>query len=261
MSRYRDWVRWINNHKTVALDVVRIYLGIGLFVRGILFLATPEGMGALVDLSNFSVASAGLAAYVTVAHLVGGLLLAAGLLTRIAAAVQIPILVGAVILVHLQDGLLSANQSLEFSALVLFLLVVVFVFGSGRWSADWYVFERESIVQKDELDMWWRDEDNEPTRAPVGDGAEDGGVAVAAEAKSATQTQTITKAKTCDCGNDITHPRVTVEPRYGWSAGFYFVMGVSAPVQEVVFYCEKCGTVMKRSRDPELLERYRWHTS
>lgn len=260
MSRYRDWVNWINNHQTVALDVMRIYLGVGLFVRGILFLTTPEGMGALVDLSDFSMASAGVAAYVTVAHLVGGLLLASGLLTRIAAAVQIPILVGAVALVHLQDGLLSANQSLEFSALVLFLLVVVFVFGSGRWSADWYVFEHEPMTQNEEPEMWWRDEDNEPVFTPTGEGA-GGGVAVVAGPKTATQKQTITESKTCDCGNDITHPRVTVEPRYGWSAGFYFMLGVSAPVQEVVFYCEECGTVMKRSRDPELLERYRWHTS
>jgi hypothetical protein len=28
-----------------------------------------------------------------------------------------------------------------------------------------------------------------------------------------------------------------------------------------VFYCEECGTVMKRTRDPEVLRRYRWHTS
>ncbi|PSQ51369.1 MAG: hypothetical protein BRD28_05700 [Bacteroidetes bacterium QH_10_64_37] len=38
--------------------------------------------------------------------------------------------------VHRHEGLLSANQSLEFSALVLFLLVLVCAFGSGRWSPD-----------------------------------------------------------------------------------------------------------------------------
>jgi uncharacterized membrane protein YphA (DoxX/SURF4 family) len=54
----------------------------------------------------------------------------------LAALVQLPILAGAVVVVHWQDGLLSANQSLEFSALVLFLLVLVCTFGSGRWSLD-----------------------------------------------------------------------------------------------------------------------------
>ena len=264
MSAYRDLIDWIQDHQTVALDVIRVYLGIGLFARGVLFISAPDGIGALVDLGNVSAASAGIAAYVIVAHLVGGLLLAAGLLTRIAAALQIPILMGAVTLVHWQDGLLSANQSLEFSVLVLFLLVVMFVFGSGRWSADWYVFEHEPKVQEAfEPKLWWRE--NEADRVPVGDGADgsaapnvdEGGVAVA----TASATETKTSTTRCECGNDITHPRVTVEPRYGWNAGFYFMMGISAPVKEVMFYCEECGTVMRRSRDPELLERYRWHTS
>lgn len=267
MSHYRDFIDWIEAHQSVALDVIRIYLGIGLFVRGVLFVSEPEGLGALVDLSNFSMASAGLGAYVTVAHLVGGLLLATGLLTRIAAAVQIPILIGAVVLVHWQDGLLSANQSLEFSVLVLFLLSVVFLFGAGRWSADWYVFRQEPLADDAaDLKMWWRDEQEtsaRPAPSPAGDGAgtDEGGVTVAS-AKTKAETVTQAGATTeCACGHDLSHPRVTIEPNYGWTAGFYFVLGISAPVKEIVFYCEECDTVMKRSQDPELLERYRWHTS
>lgn len=283
MSAYRNLVDWVNSHQEVVLDIIRIYLGIGLFVRGVLFITEPEGIGALVDLSNFSFASAALAAYVSFAHLLGGLMLAAGLLTRIAALIQIPILVGAVFLVHLQGGLLSANQSLEFATLVLFLLAVVFVFGGGRWSADRYVFVEESAPGADDLDMWWREEADAPTGdAAPGDGGEpepvpvggEGDIAVAGARTQATVEPTPAFGTlprsavednptfdTCSCGNDVEHPHVTVEPRYGWSAGFFFMLGISAPVKEVVFYCEKCGTVMKRSRDTELLEKYRWHTS
>jgi len=39
------------------------------------------------------------------------------------------------------------------------------------------------------------------------------------------------------------------------------MLGISAPVKEVVFYCEKCRTVMRRTRDSEILRQYRWHTS
>ena len=282
MSTYRSFVDWINTHQEIVLDVIRMYLGVGLFVRGILFITQTEGVAALVDLSEFSLASAALVHYVTFAHLLGGLMLAAGLLTRIAALIQIPILIGAVFLVHLHDGLLSANQSLEFSALVLFLLGVVFLFGSGRWSADYYVFERDSEVDEENLEAWWREDEAAETGA-VGDGtsrepAPASGVAAgdsgdgdegAVVASGASRTATVTKqavdvarsAQQCACGNDLSHPRVTVDPRYGWSAGFFFMLGISAPVKEVVFYCEECGTVMKRSRDPELLNRYRWHTS
>ncbi len=74
--------------------------------------------------------------YVMMAHFVGGLLLTIGFLTRIAAFVQVPILVGAVFFVHRQDGLFALGQSLEFSALVLFLLCVFTVSGAGKLSLD-----------------------------------------------------------------------------------------------------------------------------
>jgi len=261
MSRYRTVADWIQEHRAVAIDLVRMYLGIGLFVRGLLFAYQSQGVEVLVDLSEFSFASAALAHYVTFAHLVGGLMLAVGLLTRLAALVQIPILAGAVFLVHFQQGLLSTNQSLEFSALVFFLLVVVFVFGPGEWSTDRYVFEREPERQDEEPDKWWRDDDFE--RESVTGPAGNGGVQVASA--SATSAKEVlaerVDSQPCACGHDLTHPRVTVEPQYGWSAGFFFMLGVSAPVKEVVFYCEECGTVMKRTRSSEMLKKYRWHTS
>ena len=280
MSTYKNFVDWIRDHQEVVLDIIRVYLGVGLFVRGALFVGETSGVGELVDLSQFDFASAALIHYITFSHLIGGLLLAVGFFTRIAAAVQIPILMGAVFVVHLEEGLLSANQSLEFSTLVLFLLAVVFVFGPGRWSADHYVFERETPEEED-FEAWWREDDErvvqtgdgygeaEPAtqgEAPVpsdesAPGEPSGGVAVAGTTAAPVRTVGKPAVKECACGNDITHPRVTIQPRYGWTSGFYFMLGISAPVKEIVFYCQDCGTIMKRSTDPELLERYRWHTS
>jgi uncharacterized membrane protein YphA (DoxX/SURF4 family) len=134
---YQKLVRWMDDHRGAALDVIRTYLGGGLFARGLLFAASANGVEVLAG-SDATVAAlpGAVAGYVVTAHLVGGAMLTVGLYTRLAALVQIPVLVGAVFFVHLHDGLLSANQSLEFSALVLFLLIVVTAFGSGRWSAD-----------------------------------------------------------------------------------------------------------------------------
>lgn len=269
MFTYRAFVNWITDNREVVGDLVRMYLGVGLFIRGILFISESQGVEVLIDPSTFSFASAALVHYVSFTHLLGGLMLAVGLLTRLAALLQIPILVGAVFLVHLQEGLLSPNQSLEFSALVLFLLVMVFIFGPGPWSADRYVFEQESAESDRDLDRWWQDENFRSREAvsvegngePSGlkDGGEKrvpGGGAVTKELVSVD-----TEEITCSCGNDLRHPRVTAEPRYGWSAGFFFMLGISAPVKEVVFYCEKCGTVMKHTRDPEIRRQYQWHTS
>jgi len=67
-------------------------------------------------------------------------MLALGLLTRVAAAVQIPILIGA-LYVHLPRLMVmnvdpQHRQNLELSALVLFLTFLVFLHGSGRFSLD-----------------------------------------------------------------------------------------------------------------------------
>ena len=140
MQRY---IAWANAHRDYWLDCVRIYLGLGLLARGLL-LITNTSTGYFVDLLQRSgqpwITSGLMLHYVMVAHFVGGLLLTIGFLTRIAALVQIPILVGAVFFVHRQDGLFALGQSLEFSALVLFLLCVVFVAGAGKLSLDYVTF-------------------------------------------------------------------------------------------------------------------------
>ena len=249
MNRIQQWVAWIRDNPDMMIDVIRVYLGIGLMVRGFLFISHADGIAALVDLSEFSLASAALAHYVTFAHLIGGALLAAGLFTRFAALIQIPVLVGAVSLVHFQEGLLTAGQSLEFSALVLFLLAVVLVVGAGRLSADYYVFvqDHEEAASRPDILSPERIKERIKERA-------------AAEVDTAPAAMATSAPRECSCGNDITHPRVVAEPRYSIWAGFYFMLGISAPVREVVFYCQECGTIMKRTKDAEMLRQYRWHT-
>jgi uncharacterized membrane protein YphA (DoxX/SURF4 family) len=129
-------VRELEAHRDLVLDALRVYLGAGLFFRGLALLTTEDGLQLLLGTTEPGLGLTSLTVYVTAAHVIGGALLAVGLYTRLAALIQLPILVGAVFLVHWNAGLLSADQSLEFSALVLFLLVLVGAFGSGRWSLD-----------------------------------------------------------------------------------------------------------------------------
>ena len=138
------FIAWADAHRDYWLDCVRIYLGLGLFARGLL-LITNTSPGYFVDLLQRSgtswVTSGALLHYVMIAHFVGGFLLTIGFLTRIAALVQIPILFGAVFFIHRQDGLFALGQSLEFSALVLFLLCVFVIGGAGKLSLDYVTFK------------------------------------------------------------------------------------------------------------------------
>jgi uncharacterized membrane protein YphA (DoxX/SURF4 family) len=115
---------------------VRIYLGIALVVRGALFIADPAPILGFIRVSGDWFWPMAIAHYVALAHVGGGIFLTIGLVTRVAALVQIPPLVGAVFFVHFADGLLQPGQSLELAALVLLLLFTFAVFGAGRLSVE-----------------------------------------------------------------------------------------------------------------------------
>jgi putative oxidoreductase len=143
LQKWQHCVAWAESHRELWLDCVRIYLGLGLFARGLLLVtnAPPRFFVDLLQGANEPWLLTGtLLHYIIFAHLIGGLLLTIGLLTRFAAIVQIPVLAGAVFIVHRQDGLFALGQSLELSALVLFLLVIFAISGAGRLSVDQVVF-------------------------------------------------------------------------------------------------------------------------
>lgn len=137
------FIAWADAHREHWLDCIRIYLGLALLARGLLMI-TNTSAPFIVDLMQRGgqswLTSGILLHYVMIAHFVGGILLTVGLLTRIAALAQIPILLGAVFFVHRQDGLFALGQSLELSALVLFLLVMFALSGAGKLSLDYYTF-------------------------------------------------------------------------------------------------------------------------
>ena len=143
MQKLHAFGQWAESHRELWLDLVRVYLGLGLFARGLLLISNSSP-GFVVNLLERTgqpwLITGTVLHYVTLAHLVGGAMLTVGFLTRLAALVQIPVVAGAVFFVHRQDGLFAMGQSLEFSALVLFLLVVILCSGAGRYSLDYVTF-------------------------------------------------------------------------------------------------------------------------
>jgi|SRR5947209_11140548 len=138
--------RWAEAHSDIFIDLVRIYLGVGLFFKGIFFMTHREYLlNILQNAGDLVIAPVTIAHYVIPMHMVGGILLAFGLLTRVAALVQLPILIGAMFWVYLPKwAAVEPRQNLEFSALVLFLMVLLLIFGAGRWSVDHYLANRET---------------------------------------------------------------------------------------------------------------------
>ena len=138
MNLLHSMERWGDTHHPKWLDFIRMLLGIFLFIRGVEFIGNMDQLSALMTKSEFlgSMSLGVLAHYVVFAHIVGGALIAFGLLTRLACLVQIPILLGAVFFVNADAGILSPNEGLWLSILVLALLLFFLISGSGPISVD-----------------------------------------------------------------------------------------------------------------------------
>jgi putative oxidoreductase len=130
---------WADEHHPKWLDIVRIFLGLVLIAKGISFLGNTEFFVTMLKNSTVEFLSITIAHYVIIAHLMGGILITIGLLTRIAVLFQIPILIGAIIFVNLSHGFFAINSDLPFSILVLTLLIFFLIYGSGPWSVDNYI--------------------------------------------------------------------------------------------------------------------------
>ena len=133
---------WIKTHGDLALDLVRIFLGIGLMIKAFFFMNHSDYLLRLMDgMGATWFAPAILDHYVILAHFCGGVCLLLGLFTRTAALIQLPILFGALFYVHLPNMLKSVEerQSVEYVGLVLFLLVLISIYGAGRWSLDYFL--------------------------------------------------------------------------------------------------------------------------
>jgi uncharacterized membrane protein YphA (DoxX/SURF4 family) len=134
---------WFNTNHEFAYSLIRIILGVALLVRGLILLSDPAAISELAGQNKLY----WWYSYITIIHIIAGLLLTLGLLTRISALLQIPILAGAVFFIHMRQGLVTEGQSLELAALVLILLIVYFLFGSGSLSLDNYIAKRKSALQ------------------------------------------------------------------------------------------------------------------
>ena len=94
MARLADVLRRLESNRHLVLDVVRVYLGAGLFFRGLALLLTDTGLQQFAGGAAPSLTTSGVATYVMAAHLVGGALLIVGYYTRLAALIQLPVLAG-----------------------------------------------------------------------------------------------------------------------------------------------------------------------
>jgi putative oxidoreductase len=133
--------RWGDNHHPRFLDIIRVVLGIFLLLKGLGFMENSAYLKSLIESQPDIAVSSGwlmaLVYYVTFVHLVGGALIALGIMTRFSSLVQIPVVFGAVFFVDVLQS--PFNTDLVSAIAALIFLMVFAVIGSGRWSLERYL--------------------------------------------------------------------------------------------------------------------------
>lgn len=140
MNIVRKIEHWGDAHHAKWLDFLRIALGLVIFGKGVSFVSDTTLLQNLITQNNvfgFSGMMISVAIHlVAFAHLVGGILITIGLVTRFAVVIQIPILLFAVFFVNSIQHFSAVNSELWLSVVVLLLLILFWIMGSGPFSVD-----------------------------------------------------------------------------------------------------------------------------
>nr|WP_294774789.1 DoxX family protein [uncultured Flavobacterium sp.] len=127
--------KWANAHSTIWFDTFRILLGAFLIYKGAYFISNSRDFEDLIAPASNFLGGMLTFHYIASAHIMGGIMIIFGLLTRWALIAQLPILLGAVLINFIGEmnalNLLVATVSLALS-------VFYTIYGSGKHSADYY---------------------------------------------------------------------------------------------------------------------------
>src|SRR5258708_3791620 len=139
---------WGDRHHPKILDILRMVLGAFLFAKGIIFLNNAGYLRYLIIESGAIKGSptmiSAILYYVTYMHVLGGGLIFVGLYTRLWALLQLPIVFAAVFFVNITAP--YVNSELWLSILVLALLFVFVILGSGPFSLDRLLLKTKNTV-------------------------------------------------------------------------------------------------------------------
>ena len=122
--------------ESYGATVLRIFLGVIYIMHAYLaaFVFGPHGMAAYQTAKGIPFPEIG-TWYVIVAHGLGGICLILGILVRVAALVNIPIMVGALVFVHLKQGFfMDKDGGYEYALLVLGATIAQALLGAGAFT-------------------------------------------------------------------------------------------------------------------------------
>jgi len=139
--------KWGDGHHPKILDIIRVALGVFLFLKGLGFMQNGANLKEMIESQPDIAWSSGwlmvAVYYVTFVHFVGGILIMLGILTRLSALLQLPIVFGAIIFINYLQSPFNTDLISSIAAFV--LLLVFLIIGSGKWSVENYLENFEEV--------------------------------------------------------------------------------------------------------------------
>lgn len=150
----RDLIIESYRNKKIPIDLLRMYFGVALFLKGLYFIGNMKQIFSMISY-QFPYIDFLFAHYVVLVHVGGGICIFLGLFTRFAALANIPVLLSAVFFVQSNNRGAGTGLELELVVMVLVLLVYFIFEGSGILSADTYIrrsHEKQEAEEKLQLE-------------------------------------------------------------------------------------------------------------
>jgi putative oxidoreductase len=114
-----------------GLFVLRILLGILLFMKGIQFIYDNTPIQQVLQKQATLQEYTWLQTIIPWIHLLGGVFITIGMFTRLAIVIQLPILIGAILFSQEKMSPIVMNSSLAYALIVLVLLFIFLFVGNG----------------------------------------------------------------------------------------------------------------------------------
>ena len=138
MSLFQSMKDWARKHNPKWLVLLRVALGLGLFIKGFGFIENSVLLSGIIAKTTLIQNAPWLIIVIPWLHILGGIMIIGGLFIRFWTMLHIPVVLGAVIFVNARSAVFEPGSEMLFSIIVLILLFFFFVEGGGPLSLDHY---------------------------------------------------------------------------------------------------------------------------
>jgi uncharacterized membrane protein YphA (DoxX/SURF4 family) len=130
----------------IIILLFRVILGGALFIKGIDFIRNKAILRQVISEIDFLEKFSILEAAIPWIHLLGGLFILIGMFTRIVIFIQIPIIIGAIIVLYNTKNTSFYSTEMIFAVTILLMLFIYLKFGDGFYSWKNLIHKERDIV-------------------------------------------------------------------------------------------------------------------